>query len=212
MRDPTDAIIILAIVFISGILGFWQERGAVNALEKLLATIQVKAAVLRDGEQKEINIEEIVPGDIVILNAGDVVPGDCLILESKDLFVNESTLTGETYPLEKSIGVLAVDAPLNQRTNMLFMGTHVVSGTAKAVVVYTGLETEFGKISEHLKFRAPETEFEHGVRRFGYFLMEVTLVLVIPSLLSTFIKETLVVILNSTLWIRYSFLWHLQWD
>jgi Mg2+-importing ATPase len=179
LRDPTDAIIILAIVFISGILGFWQERGAVNALEKLLATVQIKATVLRDGEQKEIIIEEIVPGDIVILNAGDVVPGDCLILESKDLFVNESTLTGETYPVEKSIGVLAVDAPLNQRTNTLFMGTHVISGTAKAVVVYTGLETEFGKISERLKFRAPETEFEHGVRRFGYFLMEVTLILVI---------------------------------
>jgi Mg2+-importing ATPase len=178
LRDATDALIILAIIFVSGLLGFWQERGATNAVEKLLALVQIKAAVLRDSNESEIPVEEIVPGDIVILNAGDVIPGDCLILESKDLFVDEATLTGETYPVEKLVQVLSPETPLGKRTNSLLMGTHVVSGTARAVVVRTGKETEFGKVSERLKLRPPETEFEHGVKHFGYLLMEVTLVLV----------------------------------
>ncbi len=135
--------------------------------------------MIRDGDSKEIPIEEIVPGDIVILKASDVIPGDCLLLESKDLFVDEAALTGETYPVEKSIGILPPETPLSQRTNSLFMGTHVVSGSARAVVIRTGKETEFGKVSERLKLRPPETEFERGVRRFGYLLMEITLVLVI---------------------------------
>jgi Mg2+-importing ATPase len=179
LRDSVSALVILAIIFVSGLLGFWQERGAANAVEKLLAMVQIKATVLRDGASNEIAVEETVPGDIVLLDAGDVVPADCLILESKDLFANEAPLTGETYPVEKSAGILPTETPLSQRTNSLFMGTHVVSGTAKAVLVSTGKETEFGKVSERLKLRPPETEFERGVRRFGYLLMEVTLVLVI---------------------------------
>ena len=179
LRDPVDASIILTIVVVSGLLGFWQEHSATDAVEKLLAIVRIKAAVLRDGSPTEIPLEEIVPGDVVILNAGGVVPGDCLVQESKDLFVDEATLTGETYPVEKSVGVLAAATPLGQRTNALWMGTHVVSGSAKALVVQTGRQTEFGKVSERLKLRPQETEFEHGIRRFGYFLMEVTLVLVI---------------------------------
>ena len=179
LSDPVDAYIILTIVLVSGLLGYWQEHSAANAVEKLLAIVQIKASVLRDGGPKEIPVEEIVPGDIVILNAGDVVPGDCLVHESKDLFIDEATLTGETYPVEKSVGVLVAETPLGQRTNALWMGTHVVSGSAKAVVISTGKETEFGKVSERLKLRPQETDFERGIRRFGYFLMEVTLVLVI---------------------------------
>src|SRR5512136_663955 len=179
LRNPIDAVIILVIVLVSGFLGFWQERGAVNAVEKLLAIVQIKTTVVRSGDLKEVPIEEVVPGDIVSIKASDVIPGDCLLLESKDLFVDEATLTGETYPVEKSIGILPAETPLSQRTNSLFMGTHVVSGTARAVVIRTGKETEFGKVSERLRLRPPETEFERGVRRFGYLLMEVTLVLVI---------------------------------
>ena len=179
LRNPIDAVIILVIVLVSGFLGFWQERGAVNAVEKLLAIVQIKATVVRNGDSKEVPIEEVVPGDIVFIEASDVIPGDCLLLESKDLFVDEAALTGETFPVEKSIGILPPETPLSQRTNSLFMGTHVVSGSARAVVVRTGKETEFGKVSERLKLRPPETEFEHGVRRFGYLLMEITLVLVI---------------------------------
>jgi P-type Mg2+ transporter len=179
LQDPVDALIILIIVLVSGILGYWQERGAAEAVNKLLAIIQIKAAVVREGEAKEIPIEQIVPGDIIQLNAGDVIPGDGLILDSKDLFVDEASLTGETYPVEKMAAVLPVETPLAKRTNALFMGTHVVSGSAQALMVRTGIETEFGKISERLKLRPPETEFERGVRRFGYLLMEVTLLLVL---------------------------------
>ena len=181
LGDSVNASIILVIIFASSLLGFWQERGATNAVEKLLAVVQTKATVLRDGNQKEIPVEGIVPGDVVLLSAGDLIPGDCLVLESKDLFVNEASLTGETFPAEKTVGILPPETPLSQRTNSLFMGTNVVSGNAQAVVVGTGSETEFGKISDRLKLRPPETEFEHGVRRFGYLLMEVTLVLVVAT-------------------------------
>ncbi len=179
LHNFVDASIILAIVIISGLLGFWQEHSASNAVAKLLAIVQIKAAVLRDGNQLEIHVEDIVPGDIVILNAGDIVPGDCLLLESKDVFVDEAMLTGETFPVEKAVSVLSADTALAKRTNALWMGTHIVSGTANALVTLTGKNTEFGKVSERLKLKAPETEFEHGIRRFGYFLGEVTLVLVV---------------------------------
>ena len=179
LRNFVDASIILIIVVISGLLGFWQEFSASNAVSNLLAIVQIKTTVLRNKEQLEIHIEEIVPGDIVILKAGDIVPGDCLILEEKDIFVDEAMLTGETFPVEKSVAVLTANTALAQRTNTVWMGTHIVSGTAKAVVVFTAKETEFGKVSERLKLKPLETEFERGIRRFGYFLGEVTLILVV---------------------------------
>jgi len=179
LHDAADALIILSIVFVSGLLGFFQERGASNAVAKLLAIVQTKVQALRDGKQQEVPLEDIIPGDIVILTAGDMVPGDCALVDSRDLFLDEATLTGETYPVEKEVGILLPETPLSQRKNTLFMGTHVVSGTGTAVVVFTGTKTEFGKVSERLKLRPAETEFEVGVRRFGYFLMEVTLVLLL---------------------------------
>ena len=179
LHDPVDAMIILSIVLISGLLGFWQERGASNAVKKLLSIVQIKASVQRAGSTFEIPIEEIVPGDIVILHAGDLVPGDGLIQESSDLFIDEAMLTGETFPVEKAGAVLPPETQLGQRTNSLWMGTHVVSGSATMLIIRTGRDTEFGKVSERLKLRPPETEFERGIRRFGFFLMEVTLVLVV---------------------------------
>ncbi|RUT14653.1 hypothetical protein DSM107010_01990 [Chroococcidiopsis cubana SAG 39.79] len=179
VHDHVDGSIILGIVGVSGLLGFWQERRAANAVEKLLAIVRAEVSVRRDGDCQTIPVEEIVPGDITILNAGGTIPGDCLILKSKDLFVDEAALTGETYPVAKNTGILPIETPLGQRTNLLFMGTHVVSGTAEAVVVRTGKYTEFGQVSERLQLRAPETDFEQGIRHFGYFLMEVTLMLVI---------------------------------
>jgi Mg2+-importing ATPase len=179
LGNAEDASIILAIVFASGLLGYWQERGASDAVERLLAVVRVTAEVVRDGTVHEIAIDEIVPGDILLLSAGVGVPGDSRLLESKDLFLDEATLTGETYPIEKTAGVFARDTPLNQRTNSVWMGTHVISGRARAVVVRTGKGTEFGGIAQRLTLRPPETEFERGVRLFGYLLLEVTLVLVI---------------------------------
>jgi Mg2+-importing ATPase len=179
LRDYTNATIILAIVLLSGLLGFWQERGAANAVQKLLAIIEIKATILRDGKPVEVAIEGIVPGDIVLLHAGDVVPGDSLLLESNNLFVNEAALTGETFPVDKTAGVLPADTPLAGRTNSLFTGTYAVSGTGTALVVKVGKETEFGKVSEALKRQPPETDFERGIRRFGYLLMEITLLMLI---------------------------------
>jgi len=179
LRDAADAFIILSIVLASGILGFWQERGASNAVKKLLSIVQIKAAVLRDGKSEEIPVEGIVPGDIVILKAGDIVPGDGLVHDAKDLFVDEAMLTGETFPAEKTEAVLPAETPLGLRTNALWMGTHVVSGSARVLIVRTGRETEFGKVSERLKLKPQETEFERGIKQFGYFLLEVTSVLVV---------------------------------
>jgi P-type Mg2+ transporter len=182
LKDPVNGGIILVIVVASGLLGFWQERGSTMAVQKLMAIVQTKVSAMRDGNLKDVPLEKIVPGDVIALSAGDVVPADCLIIESKDLFVDEATLTGETYPAEKSVGLLPKETVISHRTNSLFMGTHVISGSAKAVVVNTGTGTEFGKIADHLRFRPPETEFEHGIRHFGYFLMIVTMVLVMAIL------------------------------
>jgi Mg2+-importing ATPase len=179
LHDRADALIILVIVLVSGLLGFWQERGAANAVEKLLAMVQIRVTVRRNSETSQIPLEEIVPGDIVELSAGSGVPGDCAILECRDLFANEAALTGETYPVEKMAGELPAGTPLAQRRNVLYMGTHVVSGTAVAVVAQTGINTEFGRVSSRLSLPPQETEFERGVRRFGYLLMEVTLILLI---------------------------------
>ncbi len=179
LHDKTGATIILVIVFFSGILGFWQESGAANAVEKLIETVETKVEVLRDGKSSKIPLDEVVPGDIIELSAGKTIPGDCLILESNDLFINEAALSGETFPVEKTEGIMPADTPLAKRTNVLFLGTHAISGMAKAVVVKTGKKTEFGKISERLQLKPAETEFERGIRRFGYLLMEVTLILVI---------------------------------
>jgi Mg2+-importing ATPase len=179
LSETVDAMIIVGIVLLSGMLGFWQEKKAADAVEKLLAIVQIKARVLRDGAWAEAPVEEIVPGDIALLNAGNIIPGDCLILDSKDLFVDEAALTGESFPAEKRPGVLAEETPLGDRTNSLFMGTHVISGDATAVVVRTGAQTEFGQVSERLSLRPAESEFERGARRFGYLLTEVTFALVV---------------------------------
>ncbi len=179
LGDRADALIILVIVGLSGFLGFWQEWGASDAMARLLATVRITATVLRDGQGTDVPVEEIVPGDVVILNAGDVIPGDALVLECKDLSADEAALTGETFPVEKSAGTVAADTPLARRTNALFKGTHVVSGTATAVVVHTGMATEFGQISARLAASPPETEFERGVRRFGQLLMTTTGLLVV---------------------------------
>jgi Mg2+-importing ATPase len=179
LHDTTDAAIILAIVLASGLLGFWQEKGAAGAVEKLLSLVEVKAQVLRDGTPRDLPLIDVVPGDVVLLSAGATAPGDCLLLEARDLFADEATLTGETFPVEKSVAVVDADTPLGKRTNTVFMGTHMVSGTATALVVAIGKDTEFGRVSERLKLHPPETDFERGLRRFGYLLLEVTLLLVI---------------------------------
>ena len=179
LGETTDGVIVLAIVLGSALLGFWQEYRASNAVAKLLAVIQTTVRVLRDGHEIELPQDALVPGDVIVLAAGAAVPADCRILRSTDLFVDESTLTGESYPAEKSAGDLPDDTPLAKRSNALFQGSHVVSGTGRAVVVQTGANTVFGEIAEQLRLRPPATEFERGLRHFGGLLIQITMLLVI---------------------------------
>jgi Mg2+-importing ATPase len=179
LHDRVDAMIILTIVLISGLLGFWQEKGAADAVSQLLAMVQIKVSVLRGNISYEIPSEDLVPGDIVMLKAGDIIPADCLLLTTDNLFIDEAVLTGESYPVEKLPGEVPLATPLSRRSNAVWMGSHVQSGEALALVIATGESTEFGKLSKRIKLKAPETEFEQGVRHFGYLLMEVTLILVI---------------------------------
>ena len=178
LQDPADGIIIMVIVMVSSVLGWWQEKGAASAVDQLLKMVQIRCRVIRDGQEKDIPVEDVVPGDVILLTAGDVIPGDSLLLTSSELFVDEAAFTGETYPVEKNTGVLPAETPLAKRSNALFMGSHVISGKAKALVMKTGRQTEFGKISDRLGIKSPETDFEKGIRRFGYLLMEITLILV----------------------------------
>lgn len=176
--DPINATIILFILVASGLLSFWQEWSAADAVEKLLAVIQTETTVLRDGLPKSIPVDRVVPGDVIVLSAGHVIPGDGRLLESRNMYVNEAALTGESFPAEKTVGVLEEQKPLSQRTNSVFLGTHVISGTGNAVLVATGPDTEFGRVSARLQEKAPESGFERGLRDFGNLLIKVTLCIV----------------------------------
>ena len=178
LASPADGLIILVIVVLSGLLGFQQEHGAARVVAQLLAVVELRCLVRRDGVERALPMAAVVPGDLVLLAAGDGIPGDCRLLESRDLCVDEAALTGESFPVEKQEGRLPPDTPLARRSNVLHLGSHVVSGTGLAVVVHCGRATAYGAIAQRLRLRSPETEFERGVRRFGNLLVEVTLVLV----------------------------------
>ena len=178
LSDATDGLIILAIIALSSLLGFGQEYRATRAVARLQQMVELKATVLRDGQEQSIAATEVVPGDVVLLSAGSSVPADCRLLEERNLYTNEATLTGETFPVEKSVGELPADTPVARRSNCVFQGTHAVSGTARALVLRTGEATEFGAIAQRLRLRPDETEFERGVRSFGNLLIRVTLLLV----------------------------------
>ena len=150
LQDRTDAALILAIVLASGVLGFWQEYSATNAVAKLRALVETRARVLRDGNEVTVPLAEVVPGDVALLSAGAIIPGDGRLLEARELFVNEAALTGETFPAEKSVTDQADSA-----RGEVYLGTHVVSGSGKAEIVATGKRTRFGKIAESLRLRRP---------------------------------------------------------
>lgn len=177
MGNWSDSIILVSILFLTGVMSFWQEYRAGKAVQELRAMMHIHCKVLRDGKEKKVPKESIVPGDLVLLSAGDVVPGDCLLLESTDLHTNESALTGESFPAEKEPGVVPADAPIAERKNVLFEGTSIMSGTGRALVVFTGSRTEFGKIAAEMAQSEPETAFQSGIRKFGYLLLRMTFVL-----------------------------------
>jgi Mg2+-importing ATPase len=177
--DLVDGSIILGIVVCSALLGSWQEGRAADAVAALLQEVQVTVHLRRSGRELDVPVAEVLPRDEITLAAGDVIPGDCLLLTAHDLSIDESALTGESFPTAKHVGpVLGESTPLGDRTNSLFAGTHVISGTGSALVVLTGAETTFGHITTSLARRPPQTSFETGVRRFGMLLLRVMLLLV----------------------------------
>lgn len=179
VQEWTDALIIMAIVLGSTLLGFFQEYRASEAVQALRAQLALKALVRRDGAPQEIDATDIVPGDVVQLSAGNLVPADGRILEARDFLVSQAALTGETFPVEKCAGTVEADAPLSARTNVVFLGTSVQSGTATVLVTRTGRDTELGQIARHVGHTAGDTEFQRGIKSFGYLLTRVMMGIVI---------------------------------
>jgi len=169
MKDNIDSAIIFIIIFLSSILGFFQEKGARDTVRQLLKLSKPFIVLIRDSKERKVHFESLVPGDIILLKSGDIVPADCVLIEAKDLMVDEAILTGESIPVEKN-----PEAISEKRLNLVFSGTNVICGTAKALVVTIGKETEFGKISEKIAERAPRPAFQQNMIQFGLLLMTLT--------------------------------------
>jgi Mg2+-importing ATPase len=171
-----EAIIILAIVFGSAFIDFFNTYKSAQAAEALQEKVTITAALMRGGELKERPLREVVPGDVFTLEAGDLVPADAIVVEAHDLFVNEGVLTGESLPVEKEASGVA-----SARTVLL--GTSVVSGKGTAVAVLTGAHTSVGNIADKLKRPDAPTEFEKNLKDFSLFIFRTTLFLVLAVIL-----------------------------
>ena len=169
----TDALIILIIVILSSTFEFLQEHAAQKALEKLRAQVATTATVIRDGKKQELPTDMLTIGDVVELSCGDIIPADCRIVSASDFFINESSITGESFPVEKSA------QGTDEKEQTVFMGTTVISGSAQVVVSAVGTKTEFGKVSTSLSKQAPKSEFEQGVTSFGYFILKLSIFLIL---------------------------------
>ena len=174
-----DAAIVLTIVVTTVVIGYTREYSAQTAAAALRTRLSVRTVTLRDGQPLSVPIQDIVPGDVVLLAAGSLVPADGVILEAADFYVSEAVLTGESFPVLKQPGTVDVGSELVERTNCVFLGTNVRSGTARCLIVHTGPATAFGTIAHRLTLRPPETEFDRGVRRFGYLMTGAMLVMVL---------------------------------
>ncbi len=172
---------VIALVLIGSVtLDFVQERRAGNAAARLRASVAVRASVLRDGRAVQLPTAALVPGDVVELAAGDLVPADGRVLEARDFFVRQSLLTGESFPVEKQAADLSAgETELVAASNAAFMGSSVLSGSARLLIVRTGRATYLGGIAESLRTEPPPTAFEIGTRRFGQLILQMTLLLVL---------------------------------
>jgi len=151
LNETVEGVAVFVVLLINGLIGFVTEMRALKSMESLQEMVEIEARVRRGGEIREVSAEDLVPGDIVLLSAGNVVPADLRVIAPSKLQVDESALTGESVPVGKTSDVLGEDVPLAERENMLYKGTSVTRGTAEAVVVATGMDTELGKISASLQ-------------------------------------------------------------
>jgi len=181
--DIIDAVIIAAIMLLSGAVNFFQTYRSQRAVLRLRAQVAPTATALRDGKWTEVPRSAVVPGDLIRLSAGDLVPADSHMIWSRNFHLQEAALTGESMPVEKSPAETGSPESSIQSSNMIFLGTSVVSGMATAVVITTGRATAFGDIATRLTVRAPETEFDRGSKRFGLLIMETVFFLVLFILL-----------------------------
>jgi len=178
-----NASIIALMVLLSAALNFIQTYRSQRAVERIRKEVAPAASVLRDGNWSSIPRRELVPGDVFSLTSGDLVPADAILLQSRDLHLQEAMLTGESLPVEKEAADLQANIQETSSDHKVFLGTSVVSGTGKAVVIATGTHTTFGDIATRLATKPPETEFERGTRQFGLLIMKTTLLLVFFVLL-----------------------------
>ncbi len=192
LGDTSDVFIILFIVLSTGLLSFFQERNAGRVVEKLQSMISLKSTVLRNGQPQQIKSADIVAGDVLLFKAGDMIPADCLLIEGNELHANEASLTGESYPVRKTVCVLDEHTELAKRENCLWEGANIVSGNAKALVINTGSNTIFGSIAQSAS-TAVETTFEKGIKDFGFFLMKITLVLSVFILIVNLLNHNSVI-------------------
>jgi P-type Mg2+ transporter len=175
----TDSGMVMSIVLASVGIGYAREYAARRTIAGLRAKVLLRSTVLRDGSERSVPAREVVPGDVVLLSAGSLVPADGVLVAATDCFVNEGALTGESFPTEKLPGIAEPEAGLRDQLNCLFMGTSVRSGLARLLVVRTGAATRFGDVARRLALRPPETEFDRGLRHFGYLLLTVMFVMVL---------------------------------
>lgn len=193
VQEWTEAGIILTTIAGSTLLSFAQEYRAARAVAALQARLALTVTVLRGGKTGVIPARSVVPGDIVLLSAGNLIPADGVVLEARDFLVSQAALTGESFPVEKRPAPIAApvpaDAPLAERTNAVFLGTSVRSGTARMLVVTVGRATAYGAIAERMGARDPMSDFERGLRRFGGLLMRVMMVIVTLVLTANLLLE-----------------------
>jgi P-type Mg2+ transporter len=177
--EMKSAVIVGVMILLSVGLSFILDRRSGNAVEALGKRVQSRTYVLRDGNEIEVKMSEIVPGDLVLLQAGSIIPADLRLIAAKDFFVSESALTGESMPVEKT-NQIPQPSPSTalELTNACFLGTSVTSGTARGLVVNTGTRTLFGAIAERLSGARVETSFDHGIRSFTWLMIRFMLVMV----------------------------------
>lgn len=185
-----SAIVVGGMLFLSVILAYIQEHRSSKAVEQLQAMVQTNCLVLRDGVEKEFPMAEIVPGDVVVLQAGALIPADLRLISAKDFFVGQSSLTGESMPVEKLVGEADTKGRgIIELPNACFQGSNVLSGTARGLVINTGERTHFGSISQKLSGQRVETSFDRGIAGFTWLMICFMVVMVVLVLLIIWIKD-----------------------